>query len=357
MYSLGKHCVGWRMLVRSQQGGLRMKIGSISAIGNITSVRSVSAVQKQAVKSVDTESKSIENDISDVERQKQAFSSKQDLTVDEKMKRRQELQQELSSLKTKLRISEVEAGKESQKEALTDEQSAAKETETAGDSSAAQAVKENAAEAKEKEEAAKEEAAKTERKEALTESMKESASGSKEVKTATEMKDADQAKAGEAVAGTDASRIDEAAVKSGAAKEDEKAGAEADKEKIPGFSKREMQSMISEDEAAERAKQQGTIVARLENDIVILKGEIKQDEDRGGDVTKKKEELKQQEERAQRAVNAQFSAIGQTNRKLQETAQDKLEETRGENAMTIRRNMAEEQPLIRATNFSLAGVV
>ncbi len=115
--------------------------------------------------------------------------------------------------------------------------------------------------------------------------------------------------------------------------------------------------MITEDGAAKRAKQQGTIVARLENDIVILKGEIKQDENRGGDVTKKKEELKEQEERAQRAVNAQFSAIGQTNRKLQEAAQDKLEETRGENAMTIRRNAAADQPLIRATNFSLAGVV
>lgn len=337
-----------------------MKIGSISAIGNTTSVRSVSAVQKQAVKSVDTESKSIENDISDVERQKQAFSSKQDLTVDEKMKRRQELQQELSSLKTKLRISEAEACKESQKEALTDEQSAAKETETAGDSKAAQAVKENAAEAKEKEEAAKEEAAKAEKKEAQIQRLKENASESMAEKMNVQKKDADQAKAGEAVAGktgTDGFKIEEQAEKSGVAKDDEKAGAEADKEKLSGFSKREMQSMISEDEAAERAKQQGTIVARLENDIVILKGEIKQDEDRGGDVTKKKEELKQQEERAQRAVNAQFSAIGQTNRKLQETAQEKLEETRGENVMTIRRNAAVEQPLIGATNFSLSGVV
>lgn len=337
-----------------------MKIGSISAIGNTTSVRSVSAVRKQEVKTVDTESKSIENDISDVERQKQAFSSKQDLTVDEKMKRRQELQQELSGLKTKLRISEAEAGKESQKEALADEQSVAKETETAGDSKAAQAVKENAAEAKEKEKAAKEEAAKAEKKEAQIQRMKENVSGGNPEKIDAQKKDADQAKTGEAVAGkigTDGFKIEKQAEKSGVAEDDEKAETEAGKEKIPGFSKREMQSMISEDEAAERAKKQGTIVARLENDIVIFKGEIKQDEDRGGDVTKKKEELKEKEERAQRAVNAQFSAIGQTNRRLQEAAQDKLEETRGENAMTIRRNTAEEQPLIRATNFSLAGVV
>ncbi len=66
-----------------------MKIGSIRAIGNTASVRSISAVQKQGVKPVDTERKSIEKDISDVERQKQASYSKEGLTVEEKMKRRQ----------------------------------------------------------------------------------------------------------------------------------------------------------------------------------------------------------------------------------------------------------------------------
>lgn len=314
-----------------------MKIGNISAIGKIASVRSVSAAQKPDVKTVDTASKSIQNDITAVERQKQAVSPQTDISVDEKMKRRQELQQELSSLKTKLRISESEAQREKQKEALADEErSVAEEEEAIGGSRMAEEVKEDAAE--------KEEAAKEER---------------KEVNAAVQKQESDQAKVKEAEAGktgTDGFNIEERIEKSVAASEDEKAGAEEDKEKVPGFSKREMQSVISEDEAAERAKQQGIIVARIENDIVILKGEIKQDEDRGADVTKKREELKEQEERAQWAVNAQFSAIGQTNRRLQEAAEDQLEETRGENAMTVRRNAA-EQPLIRATNYSLAGVV
>lgn len=310
-----------------------MKIGNVSAIGNITSVRSVSAMQKPEVKPVDTASKNIKDDISDVERQKQAYSSKEDITVDEKRKRRQELQQELSSLKTKLRISEAEARKESQKE--------------------------DAAKAKEKEEAAK-----AERKETQTGKVKEDASGGGEIKAAVQKQDTDKAKAEETGAGktgtektgTDGFRIDERAEISGAAEDDKKTGAKKDKEQTPGFSGREMQSMIAEDKAAERAERQGVIVARIENDIVILKGEIKQDEERGVDVTKKKEELKEQEERAQRATNAQFSAIGQTNRKLQETAQDKLEEIRGEGAVNARRNTA-EQPLIRATNYSLSGMV
>lgn len=327
-----------------------MKIGSVSAIANITSVRSVSAVQKQDVKIVDTASKSIKDDISAVERQKQSVSPQTDLSVDEKRKRRQELQQELSSLKTKLRMSEAEASKESQKEALAEEKrTVAGEDTTAGESRAAEAVKEDAAK--------KEEAAKEERRESQLQKVKESMQGDKAQKAAVQQQESDQEKAGETVTGktkTDGFKIEGRAEETGAAAKDEKTETEEDKEKTPGFSQREVRSMIEEDEAAELARQQGVIVARIENDIVILKGEIKQDEDRDVDVTKKKEELKEQEERAQWAVNAQFSAIGKTNMRMQEAAQDRLEEVRGENIMALKRNAA-EQPLIRATNYSLAG--
>lgn len=327
-----------------------MKIGSVSAIANITSVRSVSAVRKPDVKTVDTASKSIKDDISAVERQKQSVSPQTDLSVDEKRKRRQELQQELSSLKTKLRMSEAEASRESQKEALAEEKrTVAGEDTTAGESRAAETLKEDAAE--------KEEAAKEERKEAQLQKMKESVLGDHTEKAAARQQEADQAKAAGTVTGkpeTDGLGIEERTGENGAAVKEEKTGTEEEKEKTPGFSQREVRSMIEEDKAAELARQQGVIVARIENDIVILKGEIRQDEDRDVDVTKKKEELKEQEERAQWAVNAQFSAIGQTNMRMQEAAQDRLEEVRGENAMALKRNAA-EQPLIRATNYSLAG--
>lgn len=341
-----------------------MKIGSISAIGNITSVGSVSAVRKQDVKPIDTDSRSIKDDITAVERQKQAVSPQTDLSVDEKMKRRQELQQELSSLKTKLRMSEAEASEESRKEAVAEEgRFDAQETGASKESKAAESIKEEALKAEKKAEAAKakekEEAAKEERKEKLIQEIKGNDSEGKEVNAVVKKQEADQIKTGEAGTGkieTDGFKIEGRTEKSGAAEEDEKTGTEEDKGKVSGFSKREMRSMISEDEAVERAKQQGVIVARIENDIVILKGEIKQDEARDVDVTKKKEELKEREDRAQWATNAQFSAIGQTNRKLQENAQDKAEEIRGDAAMAVRRNVA-EQPLIRATNYSLAGVV
>lgn len=341
-----------------------MKIGSISAIGNITSVGSVSAVRKQDVKPVDTESRSIKDEITAVERQKQTVTPQADLSVDEKMRRRQELQQELSSLKTKLRMSEAEASEENRKEAIADEErSEIQETGASEDSKAAKVIKEEAAKAEEKADAAqakeKEEAAKAERKEAQIGRMKGNASEDQAEKVSIRKQDAEQTNIKETEAdkiGADAFGIEERAEKSGVAGADKKTDAKEDKEKASGFSEKEVQSMISEDKAAERAKQQGIIVSRIENDIVILKGEIKQDEARDVDVTKKKEELKEREDRAQWATNAQFSAIGQTNRKLQENTQDKAEEIRGDAAMAVRRNVA-EQPLFRATNYSFVGVV
>lgn len=341
-----------------------MKIGSVSAIGNITSVRSVSAAQKPDVKTVDTASKSIQDDINAVERQKRAVSPQTDISVDEKRRRRQELQQELSSLKTKLRMSEAEASEESRKEAVADEErSGVQETGESKESKAAESIKAEAAKAQEKADEAKAkekaEAVKAERQEAQIRKMKGNTSDDEAEKVFARKQDAEQVNVEEAKAdatGTDGFKAEGATEKSNAAGADEKTDVEKDKEKTPGFSEKEVQSMISEDEAAERAKQQGVIVARIENDIVILKGEIKQDEARDVDVTKKKEELKEREDRAQWATNAQFSAIGQTNRTLQENAQDKAEEIRGDAAMAVRRNVA-EQPLIRATNYSLAGVV
>lgn len=341
-----------------------MKIGSVSAIGNITSVRSVSAAQKPDVKTVDTVSKSIQDDITAVERQKQFVSPQTDISVDEKRRRRQELQQELSSLKTKLRISEAEASKENRKEAVADEErSGVQETGESQESKAAESIKAEAAKAEEKADAAKAkekaEAAKAERQEAQIRRMKENTSDDEAEKVFARKQDAEQVNAKEAKAdttGTDGFKAEGSTEKSNAAGADEKTDPKKDKEKTPGFSEKEVRSMISEDEAAERAKQQGIIVSRIENDIVILKGEIKQDEARDVDVTKKKEELKEREDRAQWATNAQFSAIGQTNRKLQENAQEKAEKISGDAAMAVRRNVA-EQPLIRATNYSLAGVV
>ena len=56
----------------------------------------------------------------------------------------------------------------------------------------------------------------------------------------------------------------------------------------------------------------GTIVAKTNDGIAILKGEIKQDEYRGVDTERKQAELEQMQERQQRETAFQFSLLGET---------------------------------------------
>ncbi len=65
---------------------------------------------------VDSVSKGIENEIFNVQRQMRALSSKEDISVEERMKKRQEYQREISRLNAQLRQRKEEALKEEQKE-------------------------------------------------------------------------------------------------------------------------------------------------------------------------------------------------------------------------------------------------
>ncbi|MCM1397921.1 MAG: FlxA-like family protein [Clostridium sp.] len=87
------------------------------SISGINASKNVSAVQMVKQEPVDAISKSIENEISDVQRQRQQVS-KQDLSADEKMKKRRELQQEISRLNNQLRQRQAETRrKQNQEEA------------------------------------------------------------------------------------------------------------------------------------------------------------------------------------------------------------------------------------------------
>lgn len=94
-----------------------MSISGVSASKNVSAERMV----KQ--EPVDAISKSIENEISDVQRQRQQVS-KQDLSADEKMKKRRELQQEISRLNNQLRQRQAEARREQNKEKVARERDA-----------------------------------------------------------------------------------------------------------------------------------------------------------------------------------------------------------------------------------------
>lgn len=84
-----------------------MTVGSISGNG-------VQATQSAANQSSDALSKSLQKQITEKQAQMQELSANQELSVEEKMKKRQELQQQIFELQNQLRQHEIELRKEAQ---------------------------------------------------------------------------------------------------------------------------------------------------------------------------------------------------------------------------------------------------
>ncbi len=84
-----------------------MTVGSISGNG-------VQAAQPAANQSSDALSKSLQKQIAEKQSQMQELSANQELSVEEKMKKRQELQQQIFELQNQLRQHEIELRKEAQ---------------------------------------------------------------------------------------------------------------------------------------------------------------------------------------------------------------------------------------------------
>lgn len=236
------------------------------AIGGVKAMDGMAGWQESAARRVDYVSKNIQNEISTVERQKQGLSAKQEMSAEEKTKKKQELQQELSSLNTKLKQRREEVSKEQKKGTLTGAVQAADggaETEN---------VKGNA-DIK------------------VTEKIK--ADGSETEKKNIDIKGAEKGNAGAGV--QDAEKGAENAK-----------GAENEKEEKLndiGIPQKDVQTLVKRDSFREQTKRREAVIARMEGGIAILKGEIRQDELRGADAEKKKAELKKQEQKVQKAAS------------------------------------------------------
>lgn len=239
-------------------------------IGGVKAMDGMAGVQKTAVRPVDITSKNIQDKISNVQRQKQGLSSKQEMSAEEKAKKRQELQQELSGLNTQLRQRQAEARREQQREVLLEEAKPA-------DSPAADAEKGKGRAAAENEEKSKVNGRAGEER-GINAGNPEKEAVNKGIRAAEEETEKEKKKA----AGVD------------------------DKDTKPediGIPAGEMQALVKREAFGEQAKRREAVIARLESGIVILKGEIKQDELRGADTEKKKAELKRQEQRVQKAAS------------------------------------------------------
>lgn len=236
-------------------------------IGGVRAIDGMTGRQGAAAQPVDSVSRNIQNEISDVQRQKQGLSSKQEMSVGEKAKKKQELQQELGSLNTQLRLRQEEVRKEQQREALSGE---------------VRAVGVDAADA----EKGKPDIKDTEKSKTDGEDAKKSGSRDAEKKNINS-----EGAAREAV-----STEIQAAEKEDKNDKDEKL-------KDIGMPRAEMQTIVEANSAKEQTRRREAVIARMESGIVILKGEIRQDEIRGADVEKKKAELKKQEKKVQNAAS------------------------------------------------------
>ncbi len=306
-----------------------MGINRIGAGGMIPAVREKKInPAENTEKAVDAERRNIENDIVEVQQEKQALSSKKDISVEEKTKRRQDLQQELASLNTKLRMREAEADREEEAETKT--------SDLLSEKSEAEEMRDD------------------------------NRTGNAESERTGNAADNEKTQYGFEHNGVEKDGIKPDGIENSVSENGPAGG--NDSEKDAAIARSDVQSIITERNAMDQIKRQGTIIARIENDIVILKGEIQQDEARGLDVKEKKEELKEQEIKAQQATDSQFSAIGRTNRmmhKAQKSRQQLGQQPRQQFGLQPRqqenealanagRNQ-EEQRLIRTTNYSLEG--
>lgn len=273
-------------------------------IGSVTSANSMSDMKMTMVRSTDLESKNIKNEITGVQQQMKNLSSKEELSVDEKKNERRKLQQEILSLNTELRQHQEELRRSQRREIL---------------------MAEMQKERTKKEEEKPEDKAKTE--ETSTDKAEEIkvSAGRQQTEEADKLKEESTENETKKVNGD----------------------MDTDKERDTGFSRKKMEAMVSADSSVQQAGRQGIVIARIRDGIVILKGEINQDTARGTDTEKKQEELEKLEKKEQRAMEAQFSILGEANRTMKSAADAELTEKKN-STQTVEEN----NPLINAVNYS-----
>ncbi|HCA21502.1 MAG TPA: hypothetical protein DEO87_03870, partial [Lachnospiraceae bacterium] len=88
-----------------------------------------------------------------------------------------------------------------------------------------------------------------------------------------------------------------------------------------GMSSASMQAIISADSSMHQVKVQGAVKSEMEGKAGVLESEIKLDEARGGDTTKKREELAEVEAKAQDITASQMEILSETEKDLKEAAE------------------------------------
>lgn len=276
---------------------------AIGGIGSIASSGSMSYKQITSSDLKDQKSKSLQNDISDVQQKIKRLSSEEDLTVTEKAEEKQKLQQEKSELSTKLKLHQDELQKSQKRDIKLAELQEDRKPEKEEDAeSKVQAVETSSAA-----DAANEKKLPADDRHSLPPGTVITRNSDGTVILKEILNQAAESDTGAQTQQAEALKEDSAAEK-------EKKAAEDESDAEIGLTGTEVQAMVSADAAMQQADRQGSLVDRTGNDISVLQGEIKQDAYRGTDTESKEAELKGMQEQRKREMAFQFSMLGEANR-------------------------------------------
>lgn len=277
-------------------------------IGSVTSMNSVSGMQMTITGSADSKIKSIQNEITGVEQQMQMLSSKEDLSVIEKTDERKKLKQEISGLNTELKQHE-EALRKSQKREIRMAQ-LQEDKEPAKDEKSENRVQGNETSIGRTDEKDPQ----TERKDTViaknsdgTVILKGNINRDEKRGTDTEINQT----AGISLNKTDEKNLSDDSLSVAAVGEaKEKDDIEEETKAInddtdTGLSSKEIYAFISADAYVQQSERQEAVIAKIDDDIVILKSEMNLDEKRGVNTERKESELEKL--KRQRVMASQFS--------------------------------------------------
>jgi len=315
------------------------------AIGSITSINSMSGMQASMAGSTDSKNKNIQNEITDVQQQMQALSSKEDLSVSEKANERKKLQKEIAGLNAELKQHQEELRKSQRREIMMAELQEDKDAPSKG--AAAEKGEKTSGSGTETDISRKgmQEPAPTDGSSQqaglqgrIITSTKDGIVILKENRNQNGKQDihTDKMPAAEIFPGKPEEKnppIDK--LQAGETKEDNEEENNAGKKVTPldsgkdtGLSPKEMHALVSADNSVQQAKRQETVIAKIQDGIVILKGEIQQDKQDGLDTEKKQKELEKLEQKEQRARAFQSSILGEANHTMKSAAKPEESEAK-----------------------------
>lgn len=282
----------------------------IGGIGSISSPNSMQATQISASDLKDQKSKNLQDDITDVQREIQKLSSESDLSVSEKAEKKEKLQEEKSSLDTKLKLHQDELLKSQKREIKLAELQEDRKPEKEEDSEDSEQKAETTTPSDETDE--KKLSADDRHSLQPGTVITQNSDGTvilKEILNQAAGRDTD----------TENKQADE--TKEKAASEKEEKDADADTVTDTGLSEREVQAMISADTSMQQADRQGMLVSKTTGDIAVLEGEIKQDAYRDIDTERKQAELKNRQAQSEREMTYQFSLLNEANTAMPKAAE------------------------------------